>query len=122
MKKLFAFISVSLIAAAAMFAEVTVKKLDNGKLEVTFFYGNPRATEVLLAGDFTSWQDGALPMTKTKKGFTLTKVFDAGTTLKYKFISDGNWTTDLRAPDFVDDGFGGKNSLAELDSLVGRKR
>ena len=122
MKKLFAFISVSLIAAAAMFAEVTVKKLDNGKLEVTFFYGNPRATEVLLAGDFTSWQDGALPMTKTKKGFTLTKVFDAGTTLKYKFISDGNWTTDLRAPDFVDDGFGGKNSLADLDSLVGRKR
>ena len=122
MKKLFAFISVSLIAAAAMFAEVTVKKLDGGKLEVTFFYENPRATEVLLAGDFTSWQAGALPMTKTDKGFTLTKVFDAGTTLKYKFISDGNWTTDLRAPDFVDDGFGGKNGLAELDSLVGRKR
>lgn len=119
MKKLFAFISVSLIAVTAMFAEVTVKKVDGGKLEATFFYGNPRATEVLLAGDFTSWQDGALPMTKTDKGFTLTKVFDAGTTLKYKFISDGNWTTDLRAPDFVDDGFGGKNGLAELDSLAG---
>lgn len=119
MKKLFAFISVSLIAAAAMFAEVTVKKVDGGKLEVTFFYGNPRAAEVLVAGDFTSWQDGALPMTKTDKGFTLTKVFDAGTTLKYKFISDGSWTTDLRAPDFVDDGFGGKNGLAELDSLAG---
>lgn len=119
MKKLFAFISVSLIAAAAMFAEVTVKKVDGGKLEATFFYGNPRAAEVLLAGDFTSWQDGALPMTKTDKGFTLTKVFDAGTTLKYKFISDGSWTTDLRAPDFVDDGFGGKNGLAELDSLAG---
>ena len=49
MKKLFAFISVSLIAAAAMFAEVTVKKVDGGKLEVTFFYGNPRAAEVLVA-------------------------------------------------------------------------
>ncbi|MBC6713045.1 glycogen-binding domain-containing protein [Treponema sp. Marseille-Q3903] len=118
MKKLFAFISVSLIAAAAMFAEVTVKKLDGGKLEVTFFYENPRATEVLLAGDFTSWQAGALPMTKTDKGFTLTKVFDSGTTLKYKFISDGNWTTDPSAPDLIDDGFGGKNGLAELDSLV----
>ncbi len=119
MKKLFAFISILAVAATGLFAEITAKKTADGKIEATFFYGNPRATEVLLAGDFTSWQDGALPMTKTDKGFTLTKVFDAGTTVKYKFISDGNWTTDLKAPDFVDDGFGGKNSLGELDALAG---
>ena len=117
MKKLFAFISV-LLVASMVFADVTAKKLPDGKIEATFFYGNPRATEVLLAGDFTNWQNGALPMEKGEKGFSLTKVFDAGTTVKYKFISDGNWTTDLKAPDFVDDGFGGKNSMAELDSLV----
>ncbi len=119
MKKLFAFISILAVASAAMFAELTAKKLENGKVEATFFYGNPRATEVLLAGDFTNWQNGALPMEKGDKGFTLTKTFDAGTTVKYKFISDGNWTTDLKAPDFVDDGFGGKNSCAELDALAG---
>ena len=118
MKKLFAFISVLAVAAAGLFAEITAKKLADGKIEATFFYGNPRATEVLVAGDFTNWQAGALPMEKTDKGFTLTKTFDAGTTVRYKFISDGNWTTDLRAPDFIDDGFGGKNSVAELDSLV----
>ena len=119
MKKLFAFISVLAVAMAGLFADVTAKKNADGKIEATFFYGNPRATEVLLAGDFTNWQNGALPMEKTDKGFTLTKVFDAGTTVKYKFIADGNWTTDLKAPDFVDDGFGGKNSVAELDSLAG---
>ena len=119
MKKVFAFISILAVACAAMFAEVTAKKLADGKVEATFFYGNPRATEVLLAGSFTDWQNGALPMEKGDKGFTLTKVFDAGTTVKYKFISDGNWTTDLKAPDFCDDGFGGKNSLADLDEIAG---
>ena len=63
MKKLFAFISV-LLVASMVFADVTAKKLPDGKIEATFFYGNPRATEVLLAGDFTNWQNGALPMEK----------------------------------------------------------
>ncbi|MCR5754017.1 MAG: hypothetical protein K6G30_04275 [Acetatifactor sp.] len=119
MKKLFAFISVLAACTAFMFAEVTAKKNADGSVEVTFFYGNPRASEVLLAGDFTNWQDGALPMEKGEKGFSLTKTFKASDVLTYKFISDGNWTTDLRAPEFVDDGFGGKNSRAELADLIG---
>ena len=119
MKKLFAFISILAVMATAAFAEVTAKKNADGSVEVTFFYGNPRASEVLLAGDFTNWQDGALPMEKGEKGFSLTKTFKATDVLTYKFISDGNWTTDLRAPEFVDDGFGGKNSRAELADLIG---
>jgi len=120
MKKVFAFISILAVACAALFAEVTAKKNADGSYEVTFFYGNPRATEVLLAGSFTDWQNGALPMEKGDKGFSLTKTFPAGTEkLTYKYISDGNWTTDLKAPEFVDDGFGGKNSLANLPDMVG---
>ena len=67
-----------------------MKKLSDGNVEVTFFYGNPRASEVLLAGDFTNWQDGALPMSKGDKGFSLTKTFKPTDELRYKFISDGN--------------------------------
>ena len=120
MKKLFAFISVFLILSAAnLFADVSVKKLADGNVEVTFFYGNPRASEVLLAGDFTNWQEGALPMTKGDKGFTLTKTFKPSDELRYKFISDGNWTTDLKAPAFVDDGFGGKNSHVVIADMLG---
>ena len=119
MKKLFAFISVLAVAMAGLFADVSAKKNADGTVDVTFFYGNPRATEVLLAGDFTSWQDGALPMTKGDKGFSITHTFKIGDEARYKFISDGNWTTDLRAPDFVDDGFGGKNSHIVIADLVG---
>ena len=120
MKKLFAFISVFLILSAAnLFADVSVKKLSDGNVEVTFFYGNPRASEVLLAGDFTNWQDGALPMSKGDKGFSITKTFKPSDELRYKFISDGNWTTDLKAPSFVDDGFGGKNSHVVIADMLG---
>ena len=119
MKKLFAFISILAVAAAALFADVSAKKNADGTVDVTFFYGNPRASEVLLAGDFTSWQDGALPMTKGEKGFSITRTFKMGEEARYKFISDGNWTTDLRAPDFVDDGFGGKNAHIVVADLVG---
>ena len=119
MKKLFAFISVLALMSAALFADVSAKKNADGSVAVTFFYGNPRATEVLLAGDFTNWQDGALPMEKGEKGFSITVNFKAGDEARYKFISDGNWTTDLRAPDFVDDGFGGKNSHIVIADLLG---
>jgi len=119
MKKLFAFISILAVSLAVLFADVSAKKNADGTVDVTFFYGNPRATEVLLAGDFTSWQDGALPMTKGDKGFSITRTFKMGEEARYKFISDGNWTTDLRAPDFVDDGFGGKNSHIVISDLVG---
>jgi hypothetical protein len=58
-------------------------------------------------------------MTKGDKGFSITRTFKMGEEARYKFISDGNWTTDLRAPDFVDDGFGGKNSHIVISDLVG---
>jgi hypothetical protein len=118
MKKCYAFIAVLLILTAAAFADVSVKKLADGQVEVTFFYGNPRASEVVVAGDFTDWQNGALPMTKSDRGWTLVKTVPAGTVMKYKFISDGNWTSDIKAPDTVDDGFGGKNGLVDVDALA----
>ena len=119
MKRLLSFISALLIlGASAAFADVSVKKLDDGKIEVTFFYGNPRAQEVLLAGDFTDWQNGAVPMEKGEKGFSYTKIVAPGTVMKYKFISDGNWTEDLREPDKCDDGFGGHNGLVDVDVLT----
>jgi hypothetical protein len=118
MKKFYAFIASLLILTAAAFADVSVKKLADGKVEVTFFYGNPRAQEVVVAGDFTNWQNGALPMTKSDKGWTFVTTVAAGTVMKYKFISDGNWTADIKAPDTVDDGFGGKNGLVDVDALV----
>ena len=58
-------------------------------------------------------------MSKGDKGFSLTKTFKPSDELRYKFISDGNWTTDLKAPAFVDDGFGGKNSHVVIADMLG---
>ena len=118
MKKFCVFISVLLILAVHAAADVSVKKLDDGNVEVTFFYGNPRAQEVVIAGDFTDWQSGALPMTKGEKGWTYVRIVPPGTVMRYKFISDGNWTEDLHEPDKVDDGFGGHNGLVDVDVLT----
>ena len=94
MKKLTAFIAVLLLACTFVFADVAVKDLGDGKAEVTFFYGNPRAGEVVIAGSWTDWQDGALPMTKVDGGWEYVGIFSHDDELKYKFISDGNWTPD----------------------------
>jgi hypothetical protein len=118
MKKLFAFIAALLVLSCVVFADVSVKDLGGGNAEVTFFYGNPKATEVVVAGSWTDWQNGAIPMTKVEKGWEYKTTVPYATEMKYKFISDGNWTTDLKAPDFVDDGFGGKNGYVDVASLI----
>ncbi|ULQ60875.1 glycogen-binding domain-containing protein [Brucepastera parasyntrophica] len=119
MKKLFAFITALLVLSCFVFAEVTVKDVGGGNAEVTFFYGNPRASEVVIAGTWTDWQNAAEPMTLIEgKGWEYTVTVPVATEMRYKFISDGNWTADLKAPDFVDDGFGGKNGFVDVAYLV----
>lgn len=118
MKKLTALIAVLLLACTFVFADVAVKDLGDGTAEVRFFYGNPRASEVVIAGSWTDWEKAPLPMTKVDGGWEYVGIFSHDDELKYKFISDGNWTPDIKAPDSVDDGFGGKNGLVEVGTLV----
>ena len=53
---------------------------------------------VQLAGEFTSWQTNALPMTKTSTGFELkltpSASLQGGILYGYKLIVDGNWILD----------------------------
>lgn len=118
MKKLTAFIAALLVLGSFVMADVSVKDLGDGTAEVTFFYGNPKASEVVVAGTWTDWEKAAHPMTKVEKGWEYKTVQPHDAVLKYKFISDGNWTPDLKAPDSTDDGFGGKNGLVEVAKLV----
>lgn len=121
MKRLVAFIGTLLVLGAALFAEVTVKDLGDGTVEVTFFFGSTTAKEVLIAGDFTDWQNGWLPMTKVANGWEFKKVFPRDATIKYKFVADGQWIFDIKAPDKIDDGFGGFNGLVDVAELLAAK-
>lgn len=120
MKKLLAFITALLVLGTVVFAEVFVKDLGDGNVEVTIFYGNPRATEVWVAGSWTDWAGGAQPMTKVEGGWEYKIVWPMNTEHKYKFlVNDLNgWTRDFKAPAEVDDGFGGFNALIEVAKLV----
>ncbi|MBP3367379.1 MAG: glycogen-binding domain-containing protein [Treponema sp.] len=111
-------IAILAAASAALFADVSVKLLDNGKAEVTFLYPDTGAKSVLVAGDFTNWQSGAKTMKKTDAGFVYTRVVAKNTVMEYKFIVDKNWTADKNAPAKKDDGFGGKNGLVDVASLL----
>ena len=61
---------------------------------VTFFLrGNKEAKKVSLSGSFCNWDPKATPMTRTDSGWIAIAKLIAGKHL-YKFIIDGNWSTD----------------------------
>ena len=75
-----------------------------------FTYSGP-GSSVNVAGEFNGWDMNADPMTKQADGsFRLVKNLDPGR-YAYKFVVDGQWTTDPDAKETVDDGFGGKNAV-----------
>ncbi|MCR5494699.1 MAG: glycogen-binding domain-containing protein [Treponema sp.] len=119
MKKILKIASLLLISLSNLiFAEVKVKQIDENLVEVTFFYGNPKSTDVRLAGNFNDWNQEVDVMEKTEKGYTITKTFSTSDEILYKFVSEGNWTPDMKAPAFIDDGFGGKNGQIILSDYV----
>ncbi|MCC6348195.1 MAG: hypothetical protein IT347_01215 [Candidatus Eisenbacteria bacterium] len=78
------------------------------------------ANTVNLAGEFNAWSTSADPMTKAPDGsFTLTKALAPGR-YAYKFVVDGTqWKEDPNAAEFVDDGYGGKNSVVVVGAGAG---
>ncbi len=82
---------------------------------VTFTVEAPGAGSVYLAGEFNGWDPTARAMTDPDGDgvFEVTLDLDPGT-YAYKFVIDGNWMTDESADSFVDDGFGGQNSVVEV--------
>jgi len=78
--------------------------------------GNGSASSVWLTGSFVSWGGnpgaGAVELVKGADDvWSVVKTMDAGSH-QYKFIVDGtNWIADPANPNFIDDGFGGRNSV-----------
>ena len=78
---------------------------------VTFFLkGHNNATVVRVAGSFTNWQEGALPMIKVDSGWIAFVKLPTGKHF-YKFIIDNNWTTDKENALTENDGMGNDNSV-----------
>lgn len=79
--------------------------------EVTFILRDfPDATVVQLAGDFTQWESGAIPM-KKENGIWKATTNLTGGKHHYKFIVDGSWINDPENPVLEYDGNGHVNSV-----------
>ena len=77
----------------------------------TFRYAAPEALSVLLVGDFTHWQKGAIPMRKNQLGvWEITVALPPGQH-SYRFIVDGEWRDDPECKLRVPNPFGGQNMV-----------
>jgi 1,4-alpha-glucan branching enzyme len=85
---------------------------------VTFFLReHPHARQVLLAGSFTNWQNGALPMKHTDSGWVTSVKLGPGK-YWYKFIVDGGWTVDHDNDLEENDPSGNTNSVFYVTNVV----
>jgi 1,4-alpha-glucan branching enzyme len=81
------------------------------KYRVTFTYTAPGAGSVLLAGDFTGWQQAPLPMKKDKKGVWTKALSLAPGHYEYRLLVDGEWRDDPHCPHRQPNQFGGHNCV-----------
>ena len=81
----------------------------------TFSITAPAATSVLLAGDFTHWQDRAVPMQPQPGGVWRTTVKLNPGTYHYRFVVDGQWRDDPDCTVRVANPYGGENAVRQVD-------
>jgi 1,4-alpha-glucan branching enzyme len=80
----------------------------------TFRINEPNAQKVLLAGDFTDWQNRAVPLQKEAGGIWSVTVNLAPGKHAYLFMVDGQWCEDPDCTLRVPNPYGGKNMVREV--------
>lgn len=80
----------------------------------TFSYKAAGAMSVLLAGDFTKWQEEALPMKQTRKDlWQKTLELEPGI-YHYRFIVDGRWQNDPECILRIPNPYGGEDCVRHV--------
>lgn len=77
---------------------------------VTFTYRDANARSVQVAGDFTRWGEGAIPLVRDEAGVWTTRATVQPGGYTYKYVVDGAWVTDPDNRLRRADGYGGRNS------------
>ena len=80
----------------------------------SFTYVDPKAGNVLLAGDFTNWERNAITLKKQKDGSWKTTVPLEPGTHEYRFLVDGQWRDDEQCPARKPNGLGALNCVREV--------
>jgi 1,4-alpha-glucan branching enzyme len=86
-----------------------------GKVKETFELHAPDAESVLLAGDFTGWEEDAKQMKRLKSGVWKIQVtLEAKSSVQYRFLVDGTWVDDPECQTRVQNGMGGENCVRKV--------
>jgi 1,4-alpha-glucan branching enzyme len=80
----------------------------------TFSITAPGAMSVMLVGDFTHWQEGAIPMQKKAGGVWMASVELAPGKHHYRFIVDGLWRDDPECTLRTPNPYGSQDSVRQV--------
>ncbi len=118
-KRFVLMLALAVLAVSAASAEVKIKDLGDGKVEIVFTYKDDAATEMGVIGSFDNWTVPGEPMTRNADGlWEYTLKATTADEIVYKFYSKGTWIFDFKAPDKKDDGFGGNNGLIVVADVL----
>ncbi len=81
---------------------------------ILFTYSGAKAGSVYVAGNFNNWSTTANPMSKNANGIWSATIPLSPGSYQYKFVVDGNWVPDPTNPNTTDDGYGGVNSVLNV--------
>jgi 1,4-alpha-glucan branching enzyme len=92
-----------------------MSKQKTAKQKVTFSYHAPSAKIVLIAGDFTGWNQAPVSLKKDKGGTWKTTVSLPPGRYEYRLLVDGEWRDDPECPNRQPNQFGGQNCVCIVD-------
>jgi len=87
------------------------------KQKVSFSFQAPSAQTVLLAGDFTGWDQAPVALTKDKTGVWKKTISLPPGRYEYRLLVDGQWQDDPQCPLRQPNQFGGENCVCEVNEI-----
>ncbi len=79
--------------------------------QVAFTLNAPQANAAAVAGTFNNWDPKRTPMRKDASGNWRTTVALAPGRYEYRFVTDGQWHSDPKCQECVENAFGSSNSV-----------
>jgi hypothetical protein len=106
-----------LVVAIGVGAGFALRARAGAFLTVSFVLDTPEARSVAIVGDFTGWRASGYELSRraTDGKWEISVRLRRDRSYTYGFVIDGErWVPDPGAPETVDDGFGGVNSILRL--------
>ena len=106
-----------LVVAIGVATGLALRAHGGAYLTVSFVLDTPEARSVAVVGDFTGWKTSGYELSRraTDGKWEITVRLRRDRSYTYGFVIDGErWVPDPGAPESVEDGFGGVNSILRL--------